>query len=198
MQGENYGLLLNGAVVEDGILKLDGEDDQVDCGYDDAIADLPTFSVSLWMKANELSLSRTMQMIGQRNLTSHTWSFQLWGAHEGHLTGFVKGSQANALTETVFTPAAGQWTHVVMIYDDYGDRKVHIFMNGIEVETIQQSQVVGYKIDYHSIPVTIGDLEGGGRAFDGEIDEVRIYRRVLPRWEIELLMTEGGIRRQVP
>ncbi len=191
-QQEGYhGSLINGATIDGdqahigaGALVLDGLDDYVDCGTDSAVVSIPHMAVAMWVKADEVSFTNTMHMIGQRDLSSHVWSFQLWGAHGGHLTGFVGGSDVYALTETEFTPEVGRWTHVAMMYDDFGDRKVHVYVDGVEVETVQQSALSGDRVMDTTIPVTIGDRDGGGKAFGGAIDDLRIYRRVLTEAEI--------------
>ncbi len=198
--GGHFASLLNGANYTQeagmyrfgtGAMKLDGVDDVARCDLT-AVSGYDAFSVAMWIRADAISSTQTMQLIGQRNTNEHQWSFQLWGTNNGHLTGFVGGNVTDALTETMFAPEVGRWYHVVMMYDDQGDRKVHIYVDGIEVDVMQQTAMSGGRLTGTvNIPVTLGDKSGGGRAFGGKIDEVMIYRRVLTDEEImELALGE--------
>ncbi len=196
-QAVNDGELMNGARVAvgdgeavrgAGALRLDGVDDVVYCRdhlyyYPGAL-----LSVSLWFRADSISSDNTMHLIGRRDQSDHIWSLQLWGAHSGHLSGFVGGENSYALTETSFTPEPGRWYHVAMTYDDLGDRKVRLYVDGVDLGFIQQSAVSGGRLTSESIPITIGDRTGGGRPFAGNIDDVRIYRRILTPAEISSLV----------
>ncbi len=195
-QGVNHGTFKNGAgivvetgevVIGAGALKLDGVDDQVSCVTGADITQQGDFSVSLWIKPDDISLSNTMHLIGQRDAFNHIWSFQLWGAQSGHLTGFVNSSGGWALTESDFTPEVGHWYHIVMTYSDSGDRKVWLYVNGVMMGTMQQSAAAGDRLVSQSIPLTIGDKTGGQRAFAGTIDDVRIYGKVLSAEDVQAL-----------
>ncbi len=170
-----------------GSVKFDGVDDLLECVSEETLTDSKCFSVAMWINVNQIIFSRTMHIIGQRDGTDHLWSLQLWGANEAHLTGFVGGTSGYALTETSYTPIRNSWIHVAMIYNDYGDRMVHLYINGEEVSTVQQVAVEGELQSNGSIPMTFGDRIGGGRAFAGMIDDVVLTQRILSEYEIDKL-----------
>ncbi len=193
--GNRDALLENGAAIShllgnykigNGGLVLDGINDLANCGAGSGLT-YPAFTVAFWFNANAISLTQSFHIAGQRNLSSHLWSVQTWGTQSGHITGFVNGSGTYALTETTITPQAGQWYHLVMTYDDLGDRKVHVYVNGQEPSSAQQTALDGAMQMNVDLPVTLGDRIGGGRAIGGKIDDVRIYDRVLTQQEIALL-----------
>ncbi len=85
-----------------------------------------------------------------------------------HRAGTRDGSSANA-----DAPSIGSWHHIVATFD--GVNRV-IYVNGEEVG----SRTSNEPLPDLSTPFVIGDAEGWGN-FDGHIDEVAVYDRVLPR-----------------
>jgi prepilin-type N-terminal cleavage/methylation domain-containing protein len=73
------------------------------------------------------------------------------------------------------------WTHLVMVYDDYGDRKTHIFMNGTEMNYSQQGTNTGVLLSDASYNLTISD----GSSINAIIDEARVYATALTAAQIE-------------
>ena len=80
----------------------------------------------------------------------------------------------------------GDWTHVALTFDS---RKLQLYVNSERVKT-------------HTLPITApiaetggliigGHREGQGRNFDGMIDEVAIWNRVLTDAEIDSLYSKG-------
>jgi hypothetical protein len=69
---------------------------------------------------------------------------------------------------------------------------MRLYVNGIEVNSVAHS--VGGALDEDSsATVTLGDSPIGSRAYDGRIDDVRVYSRVLCPEEIR-----GGYRKGRP
>ena len=86
-----------------------------------------------------------------------------------------------------------QWQHIVVEYDrSSGSNDPFFFYNGSQVSATQTAAPGTPKCDDSAIPKHIGD-EGvaGGFAFDGTIDDVRIYNRFLTVHEIKRLYTMG-------
>ena len=88
----------------------------------------------------------------------------------------------------VFT--LGVWQHVAVTYDgSSSSANVHIYVNGTEVSSYVLNQNgVGTKLSDAAMGVLIGNNGGQTRTFDGTIDDVRIYNRVLSATEIQSVM----------
>ncbi|TAL62805.1 MAG: T9SS type A sorting domain-containing protein, partial [Bacteroidetes bacterium] len=76
------------------------------------------------------------------------------------------------------------WNHVAVTYSDAGDRKLHLFVNGIETSYSTQDIVTG-TLKYTANPISIGNAPSQDRTFDGAIDEVCIYNKALTASEVQ-------------
>jgi len=78
----------------------------------------------------------------------------------------------------------GKWQHWVVLCHGVGDQS--LYLDGVE----QTLEVVGSRFGTDAL--TIGARDGGrDLPFQGYIDEVRIYDRVLAAWEIQALYEQG-------
>lgn len=78
------------------------------------------------------------------------------------------------------------WSHIAVTYNDAGDRKLHLFLNGLEVGySLQQPVTDTLKTTANTL--LIGNRIGGDRTFQGRIDETKIYNRALSAAEIQSL-----------
>ncbi len=84
---------------------------------------------------------------------------------------------------------ANRWVHMVGVYDG---TIMRLYVNGVEIGTRPQTGMI--QVDDN--PVTIGAEENGAESrvveseFNGLIDEVRIYNRVLSPQEIQALFQQ--------
>ncbi len=201
---------LSGAVISQvsenyhlggGAAEFDNMDDYVDCGYPADLTDLRTFSVSCWFKATENTFLQSYpHLVSQRNTSAIRWSLYLNSSMGYRLSGAVctdDGSGGNVVVvgQSDFIPQAGQWYHVTMTYDEAGDRKVYLYSNGTEATYLTQDTAPGLMVTDSTIPVTIGNRAGGGRSFMGYLDEVKLYRSILPAVEIirQARQKNGGL-----
>ena len=95
------------------------------------------------------------------------------------------GGWGNDLNDAGTVPV-GQWTHVAWSYD--GSDKI-VFVNGVETSRGAGSTMAG-----HALPVIVGGhgrdaADPAGQSFNGLIDEVKIYDRVLDSEELQLAMS---------
>jgi hypothetical protein len=194
--GDNNGILVGDPCWTsghiDGALEFDGSGDLVDCGNDVSISDLSIFSISLWFKTDIVPGSGAHpRLIGQRELSDGAWSFILHGDYSGRLTGRIETSGTAAVGRSNFIAEVGQWYHAVMTYDDSGDRTVRVYVDGEEQSYMLQTAGTGTMSADPSIKVAIGNRIGGGKGWDGVIDDARIYDRALSAGEILQLYQSG-------
>jgi len=74
----------------------------------------------------------------------------------------------------------------MVTYDDAGDRRVHVYKNGVEAAYLRQDPVAG-TFRTTTNPWRIGNQESGIRGLEGTIDAVRIYDVALAPGEIAAL-----------
>jgi hypothetical protein len=84
------------------------------------------------------------------------------------------------------TPVDGEWKHLALVWDGAAGTQTQ-YVNGVESAT--GVSVIGPIVGPDSGPWYIGydDCCGGGRDFDGKIDEVAVWNQVLTPAEIALL-----------
>ncbi len=81
------------------------------------------------------------------------------------------------------------WYHYVVVRND-SEKTVSIYQNGIYVNSLNYHINIGITSD----PISIGARVDGGRPFQGIIDDVRIYNRVLSPDEIKILFETNYVR----
>jgi hypothetical protein len=161
-------------------LEFDGVDDYVDCGTATSLDITEEITISAWINSNTFGDWRGIVTKGVDN---SPYSMQMWGngalrfsANSFSNVGAVGGGSQNSSTTMVL----GQWTHVAVTYRN-PDLTLYINGNG---ETFSP----GYILGTINEPLILGcDFPGGDEYFDGLLDEVRIYDRVLSEAEILFL-----------
>ncbi len=177
--------------VGTGALEFDG-DDYVRTTYEGGPGE---YTISLWYNLNEDIDTSTFS--GYRTLVSRTGDevsnvdmWTIWFANTAGL-GVVNEKAAGSYASVYYKPAvfaAGQWHHVV-VTGTASEGK--IYFDGEPKGTANDNFVTGTWND--SVPFDIGRayLGTAGRFFNGEIDDVRIYDRVLSDAEILQLNREA-------
>jgi len=165
------GVLLNQTGNIDQAAEFDGLDDYVGVPDDTSLQMDDVFSLSAWIRVDDST--NIDQMIlnkeGEYEIAISSTGEIKWGitnADPGwswHLTGHIV--------------AIGKWTHVALTYDN---GIVNTYADGILVDTYNGSGAVG---DQYT---SLNELRLGGRSnnpsgkyFDGLLDDVRVFNRVL-------------------
>ena len=82
--------------------------------------------------------------------------------------------------------ATGVWYHAALVYDQ---STLKLYLNAQEVGSVGLSGAVDQD---SSVPVAIGSQpDGGGRNFDGNIDDVRILQRAYSETELQAILDEA-------
>ncbi|MGB3073368.1 MAG: LamG-like jellyroll fold domain-containing protein [Candidatus Moraniibacteriota bacterium] len=177
----NNGTLTNGPTITEGklgqALNFDGTNDTVSISP----TGLPTGSrtISVWAKATLLDGSyRGVIGYGNQN-NGEAFAIQINSSNEWVITGW---GAPNAVSGGAVV--LNQWTHIV---GTYSGGNASIYVNGVLVggpAAITSAPNLNYS--------AIGSrLDGGGDYFPGQIDEVRIYNRVLSDTEVKALYNSG-------
>ncbi|GEM_PF-6409392 len=177
-----------GANLVDGIegkaLNLDGTDDYVSSGADIDLTN--TFSVSAWIKPSALptGANQYYRIVGKSAFPDE-FSYNLDIKPDGH-AGFSFFDQPTGTAKSVastnkITP--NKWTQLTATY---GGSKLKLYIDGKLDKEVSASGSVANTAQ----PVRVGagfnkNVNAPGSLFKGQIDNVRIDKRVLAAWEIE-------------
>ncbi|HRH22475.1 MAG TPA: LamG domain-containing protein [Candidatus Paceibacterota bacterium] len=190
-------------------LRFDAVDDIVNAGSASSLDDLIPMSVSFWIKPNSAGEGNQSRVVakngnigvaGQWQITLVTGAGCLAG--EASLTNaiyFIKvGSTATARAgrcgaSNSFT--IGEWQHFMVTWDGstgYNNSGSRIYRNGVEISyhTVVAGATDSAGSDA-SLDLVIGNRADTARTFDGAIDEVRVYNRVLSVDEAKQLYRLG-------
>ena len=103
------------------------------------------------------------------------------GAYGAYLNGEIDfsiytGGGWNTLPLANF-PALSSWRYVAVTYDGSFQK---IYINGVEAASRAQTGTISVNIN----DLLIGQIQAGGQAFQGSLDDVAIYNRALSANEI--------------
>jgi len=167
-------------------LSFDGIDDYVSVAPHTTLNTLPTFTWLAWIYLIEVKTNS--RIFGKYHRDFYVNSIPpVYGLTTGveYDSGIHSYSCSNELVPK------NAWTHAVATFDDLGDRKVRLYMNGAEVTYDTISIGVGNMLDDSSWELRLGNEVWGPRPFYGYIKEARIYNRALTAQEILNLYNEG-------
>jgi hypothetical protein len=145
-----------------------------------------SFTVMAWARPD---INEKMVIVGTKSITNLPgWHLRTSGGNHrlrmGVNTGYTNATAAYAETSDPMEP--GVWVHVVGIYDST-EPAIHLYLDGAWVDTKTDTDGVvstGYGND---LELAIAVPEDPQKAWDGLVDEVLIFNRVLDADEIKAL-----------
>jgi hypothetical protein len=192
----NNGTLTNGPTLTQGkigqALSFDGSDDYVDAGDINALDGASTFTMSAWIKQNSLLEGRSVVSKYTNSFPHVSWGTS--GGGEPDRMGMLI-SGANYGTVSTDVHQAEVWEHWVWVFDGTqtgNSNRLKAYLNGAE-QTLSFGGTIPATTNSTAAAVAIGaDSGGDGSAeWNGSIDEVRLYSRVLSANEIAALYNAG-------
>lgn len=177
-------------------LLFDGADDYVTVNSATSINDISPMTISAWIYPKSLGQNGFGRILDKSLTTSPTfgWDFQLTTTNVLHFVvdydganDLVRESGANAVT-------LNTWQHIVVTWDGSSAQTgVHLYINGIETSYTNNTDGAGNRVTDAGNNLVIGNnATNFNRTFDGNIDDVRVYNRVLSAQEITRLYKMGG------
>ncbi len=172
-----------------GALAFNGQTDQVVIGKPGALNGLKTFTYTAWVYA-AAEPGHNLGPIIEKGSGSSVQKTLYFGSSTNSdpfiVNAAVNADGAAQSTSVVGTYALGVWIHWAITYDDAGDRQVHIYKNGVEVAYSSQIAATGSIVDDSAYNLAVGATpDNQWFAFNGSIDDVRVYGRVLSTAEIQ-------------
>lgn len=169
---------VSGATITDKGLLFDGSTDKVVVPADPTI-DIngkTVLSISAWINPasdGEGNLGRIVDK-GALGLTGYYLLVRNEGVGVG-LEFAIALSGDNVSAQIDAGVPLNIWTHVVATYNEDGDKKGKIYVNAILQSLDVNTPGTGVVSDDSAVDFAIGSEEGGQRAFDGSISDVRIW-----------------------
>jgi len=171
--GNEYHGIVNGAtqgvagVLQETAYSFGG-DDYISVSTDDIE---PTISVSMWLKSTNASSSGYVYLL---NTSGQTFIVE-WSSSDGNLA-YYDGSHHPIGSN----PSDGEWHHIVWLLDNNSGTG-EIFVNGVSIG----SDTFSANSDSFT---TIGSISDGTRSYyDGQMQDLRIYDRILTPAEIRYM-----------
>ena len=163
-------------------------------GTASSINNLTTFSIVFWGKFDNIPYggANYSYPLCQRDNAQFRWICFLDGDNASKFRVLVNTDtvDADSIVDTVMDNLSTH--HIAVTYDNAGDRKVRIYVDGNEASYDTQTAGTGTIITDTSVPVSIGNRAVSlNRAYDGRIDEVAIFSRILTAPEIREIYNFG-------
>ncbi len=170
--------------------EIDDGDDRVDAGTFNVGGSV--LSISAWVRPEEGAFDgRVVFKSTANDIPDQDWGLVIDESQE--LDFRIKAGGARDMLQYSGSMSPGKWFFVVGTYDG---TTMRLYINGVEVANMLHS--VGGALDEDSTAtVTLGDSPIGDRAYDGRIDDARIFSRTLCPTEIYGQYKEGrppGVR----
>ncbi|MBR9677354.1 PGF-pre-PGF domain-containing protein [Candidatus Woesearchaeota archaeon] len=187
--GTVYGALWASGTINNA-LNFDGLNDYVEVGALDITGSALT--ISAWFKSDNLAScgSSDCRIISKSISTAeadHYWMISTIASSGVKLRFRLKTSgTTSTLIATSGNLVNNQWYHGVAVYDG---NFMKLYLDGVEVGSIAKTGVIDTN---NLVNANIGRNPDGSVPFDGLIDDVRVYNRVLTTTEINALFALGG------
>ncbi|MBR9860743.1 T9SS type A sorting domain-containing protein [bacterium] len=171
-------------------LIFDGNNDEVNCGSDTAVSfGDKAITVEAWVYATawKTNIYNGTIVLKEDNNTNVNSGWMLRAGNGGRL-GFGMGPGGGGSWSEVNTSSAvlslNTWHHVAATYDG---AMMRLYVDGNYIDSAASTISIGV----NSVPVTIGYHPAyGDRYWQGKIDEVRLWKRVLSQSEIQAGMND--------
>ena len=183
--GNRDGVLENGPVWQpagkvDGALDFDGFNDRVVVNHKSTFAMTSALTMSAWVYNESPSIASSYRIISKEET----------GQNDAYWMSFSGGDLYVGIGGSFYTPAMTfnphQWYHLAATYDSVA-AEVRIYVDGTPVLT----QPALAPLNANSADVQIGN-NWEGKAWEGFLDDIRIYNRTLNASEISALAGIGG------
>ena len=182
-------------------MSFDGDGDYVYAGSGSSLANLSALTISFWMNLDSFGQNSQGNVINKGSdcctplegflvRVDGIYNFVVFGVDYDGATDLAMQSLDNSLTSSDF----GIWNHIAVTWTgSSAATSVVIYKNGQNVTQSSGDNGIGSRRDDSGSGFHIGVDAGWpiARAFDGKLDDVRLYNRVLSATEVMNLYTLG-------
>jgi len=171
-------------------LEFDGNNaNRVEVSHAAKLEGMSALSIAAWVLPRNLASHEGMSIVSKRNAweDGDVYNVFIW-------TGQIVNARVNANNTNVGLSTAAlednTWYHIALVFDGQGNagEKIKLYINGV-LESSDDHPANA--VNEGGAPVWVGELDAArGFAWDGVIDEVRLYNHALS--EVEILSAMEG------
>jgi hypothetical protein len=159
-----------------------------------AINNVDTFTYTAWIYPHSFGENERGHLLQMNGAGGTKIQFRMRNDDANEtFRAYVGSNAADAYADLVdYSISLNNWQHIAVTYDDAGDRYARVYINGVEGDYQQWTPNMGVVFDDSANHLFIGADGTGVDAFDGLIDELRLYNRILSEEEIRIVMGAGA------
>ncbi|MBW7989706.1 MAG: LamG domain-containing protein [Planctomycetes bacterium] len=171
-------------------LEFDGDNaNRIEVTHAAKLEGMSALSIAAWVLPRNIASHEGMSIVSKRNAFNDGDVYNLFTWTGQVVNGRINGNNANiGLSTTVLEDDT--WYHITLVFDGQGNtgEKIKLYINGaLESSDDHPDSAVGTG----GAPVWVGELDAArGFAWDGIMDEVRLYNHALS--EVEILSAMEG------
>jgi len=134
-------------------LDFDGYQSRIDCGSDSGLDNLPQgangFTAELWINIRAWSeFFDDLHLLSKIAIGGGNWSFRVIKDNDYSLSGFIQDNDGNTalrVNKADFNDLDDFefWNHLALTFNFYGDKKMHVWINGAEATYYLQETMTG-------------------------------------------------------
>jgi len=173
-------------------LDFNGTSSYVEISDSSVLRGLSNVTWSFWFKADTIPGATSGKFLRQGSynyvfgMKDSKYFFEIWNEDNTKVLNWNPTSP---------TPTENAWTFITITYDSTNG-KIRIYINGELEDTIDMTS--GKSLNNTTGSLFIGALDSSNEFYDGIIDEIRIYNRVLSPEEIFNLFAYGSVQETPP
>ncbi|USK36705.1 discoidin domain-containing protein (plasmid) [Bacillus sp. F19] len=161
----------------DGALSFNGSNSKVDIGSSPALNETDAMTITGWFKTSQSASSGNVSIMSHNG---HFTGLQLDGAGRGRAQYWIDGSP-NTLSFD-WTYSDNKWHHYAASYDKR--KGMTLYVDGTRVA--EDPMTLG-ALSTTTAHFELGNSETGNEAYNGMLDDVRVYRGALTHSEVQQL-----------
>lgn len=194
----NNGTLTNGPAVVKGkvgqALNFDGSNDYVTVGSPASLDDIVALSTCAWIYPETMPASASYMEVVEKTSTNDGWEFLVYNNGGEFLLGLFRNfstSDGAWFADTIIP--LNQWTYACFSYDrSSASNDPAFYINGAPITATEYYTPSGTVNSDAAAALNIGAYNATTARFDGPIDEVRVYNRILSADEVWSLYQLGA------
>lgn len=173
-------------------LDFDGSDDVVTVHSNDKISNIfkEGGTIASWIYLEDWGEGNLGRIVDKSNSTNAANGFSFLVSDSGDELRFSRGfsTSRGRWDAPDSSLSLNTWHHVAVTYDENSSSNdPRLFIDGVSVTVTESTSPSGTATTDTSLALNIGNYSDGSRTFDGLIDDVRLYDRILQDHEIAAL-----------
>ncbi|MEO5333257.1 MAG: LamG domain-containing protein [Magnetococcus sp. YQC-5] len=189
----NHGIH-HGAIIDNGVsltsdrhgkpnsaYRLNGVDNYIDIGSNSIIKLLGKFTLSAWLKTEDKTTNQQMILSWHKGGIMSGWFIDKRNE-------FVSFYSAGPYSENNISISNNNWTNITVSFDSGAQQNTTFYINGVVVKSnnLPVSTNAEANVIIGAI-TTATDNNVPRHFFKGDVDDIRIYNRVLSSYEVQAL-----------